>query len=107
MRPGTTQLTVMPQPATSFARLFDQPATDARTAFDCPRFGIGCSTPEETTVTTRPQPLARIGGSRRPVSSKMPIAIAWYQVRQESAWASRIEPGGGPPVLLISISTPP
>jgi hypothetical protein len=69
--------------------------------------GIGCSTPDETTVMTRPQPLSRIGGSSWRVSSKMPMAMAWYELRQAAASTCRIDPVGGPPVLLTRMSTPP
>ena len=60
MRPGITQLTVMPSRATSRDSVFDQPTSESLSALEIPRFGIGATTPELVFVMMRPQPRARM-----------------------------------------------
>ena len=106
MRPGATQLTVMPAPATSAARVLAQPTTAARRAFEMPRLSIGWMTPEETTVMIRPKPRARIPGRAWRASRTALRNIASNCAVQVASAVSATGPGGGPPVLMTRMSTP-
>ncbi len=107
MRPGRIMLTVTPSAATSFDSDFDQPTSAERIAFERPRFGIGWITPDEPTVTIRPQPRSRIPGSSAWAMPMTRSTIMSNCFASTSRSASTMRPGGGPPVLATRMSTPP
>jgi hypothetical protein len=65
-RPGWTEFTVTPLPATSRARVFRNPVTPARAVFDRISSAMGCRTEMEVIATTRPQPWSHRAGTAAP-----------------------------------------
>ena len=61
-RPGSSEFTVTPSPATSRASVRRKPVSPARAVFDRIRFGIGWRTAIDVIATTRPHlPFAHLG----------------------------------------------
>src|SRR6516165_6696065 len=73
-RPGWTELTVTPSPATSRASVFRNPVTPARAVFDRMRLGIGWRTATEVMATTRPHRWACMAGT-----------AAWHMATTDSS----------------------
>ena len=107
IRPGTIMLTVMPSAARSVDSDLDHPTSAERSAFDSPRVGIGWTTPDEPTVTIRPQPAACIPGTTRDAICMTRRTIISNCFASTDRSASAIRPAGGPPVLAIRMSMPP
>src|SRR5579862_1052099 len=107
MRPGATQLTVIPRGPTSPASVFSQPVTPGRSAFDSARWGTGSFTAIDVIAMMRPAGLSsRYGRQRwtRRTSGCSSSSTAWSS---DSGVTSSALPGGGPPPFQTSTSRPP
>src|SRR5271155_5591081 len=104
MRPGATQLTVMPEAATSAARVLLQATMLERRALETPRFGMGWITPEDTMLMIRPEPRSRMPGAIAAVIVKMEATMAWNDAAHCPASTAVTGLGAGPPVLLMRMS---
>ncbi len=100
-------LTVIPEDATSVDNDLLHPTSEERIVFDMARFAIGCTTPDEATVSTLPQPASFISATQRFVISITRISMVPICASQRSVSGLSTVPGGGPPVLLTRISMPP
>ena len=107
MRPGTTMLAVTPSAAISRASDFDHPTNASRSAFEIARFGIGAITPDEVLVMMRPHLRCRIAGNTRSATAIMESTISSKCRRHSPGSWSIAGVGGGPPVMLTTISTEP
>ena len=93
--------------ATSLASVFCQPTSAGRMALEMARFGIGSITPDEITEMIRPHPRSIMPGSARSARRTRPTNMPSNEARHCSDETPMAEPGGGPPELSTSTSTPP
>ena len=107
IRPGARQFTVTPSAATSLASVLAQPTRLSRIAFDTPRFGIGWTTPDDTTTMIRPWRRSRMPGRASRVRRTALRNMASNWAVQVASDVSVAGPGAGPPQLMIRISAWP
>src|SRR6478735_3407281 len=107
MRPGATQLTVIPCGPSSRARLFAQPVTPGRIVFESARCGTGSFTAEEVMQMTRPAGLRSRCGSASRTSRTAGRSRSSNAASRLSSVISAALPGGGPPEFQTTMSIPP
>ena len=96
IQPGSTLFTVMPASATSSARVLAQPTTAARMLLLRMSPGKGCFTDTLVMLITRPQPRARMPGSRARVMARAESRVEPHGPRCQAAPSSSSKrPGGG------------
>src|SRR5438105_4707390 len=107
MRPGATQLTVIPFGPSSLASVFAQPVTPGRTMFERARCDVGSRTATEVIAITRPASLRSRCGRQRPTRRTAGSSSRSTACCTASAVKSTALPAGGPPEFQTTMSTPP
>ena len=107
VKPGSTEFTVTPSPATSSANVRRYPVTAARKLLLSTRDPCGRFTASDVIDTTRPHFRSRIPGTNARVSSttlRSSSSLACVHASHECDIAA---PVGGPPVFATRMSTRP
>src|SRR6266536_1827639 len=107
MRPGRTMLTVMPSRASSLARVLNIPAMPGRTPFERISPSTGCLTELDWMARMRPHFFFFMSGK----TARMKRTVERWTCSKAAFHCSSVicskGPGGGPPTLATSTSTPP
>ena len=107
MRPGATQLTVIPLGPSSSASVFSQPVSAGRSVFESARCRVGSFAASEVIATMRPAGLSCRCGRARWTRRTAGWSISSKACSSESAVTSVPEPAGGPPEFQTTMSRPP
>ena len=99
IRPGRTELTVTPSPATSRASVLSAPSSAARWEFERISGWIGSRTALDATLRIRPKPRSRIPDTTRSMIAMGASTSSRYAASHCSRVKSSGGPYGGPPVL--------
>src|SRR2546421_3098908 len=106
MRPGATQLTVMPLGPSSPASVFSQPETAGRNAFESARCRTGSFAAIDVIATMRPAGLRSRYGRQRWTSRTAGSSRSSSASVSDSGVTSSAVPGVGPPPFQTRMSIP-
>ena len=104
---GARQFTVIPSGASSRARVLARPVTPARIALEITMFGIGWRTEIDVMKTIRPWSDCLRWGSAALTRRTALRSVSWKPASHASSGVVWNVPGGGPPALTMTMSSPP